>query len=327
MSRLTRRALPGLALGLAALGARPVSAQAGWAPSRPVRMIAPYAPGGGADITARLLAPPMSRALGQPVIVENRPGAGGSIGAAEVARAAPDGHTVMLDALAHVSNPAVLPNLPFDYATAFAPISQVTLLPQILIVPRNSLHRDLAALLAAAKAKPGQLAYGSSGNATAAHLASVALLRRAGVEMVHIPYRGGGQALQDLMAGQVEFVFATVSSSAALARDGQVRALGVSTAQRLAALPQVPTIAEQGFPSYELNEWNGFYAPAGTPAPALAALQAALLAALRDPMVAERLEAMGALAIGSDPTAFALFLRQQRESMATLIREAGVTID
>ncbi|MCQ4159015.1 tripartite tricarboxylate transporter substrate-binding protein [Roseomonas sp. GC11] len=269
----------------------------------------------------------MSRSLGQPVIVENRPGAGGSIGAAEVARAAADGHTVMLDALAHVSNPAVLPSLPFNYATAFAPISQVTLLPQILITARTSPHRSLEALLAAAKAKPGQLSYGSSGNATAAHLASVALLRRAGVEMVHIPYRGGGQALQDLMAGQVDFVFATVSSSAALARDGQVRALGVSTAARLAALPDVPTIAEQGFPGYELNEWNGFYAPAGTPAPALEALHAALLAALRDPAVAERLESMGALAIGSTPEQFRLYLAEQRARITTLIREAGVTID
>ncbi|WP_159992738.1 tripartite tricarboxylate transporter substrate binding protein [Roseomonas sp. 18066] len=327
MPSVTRRALPALASGLVPLAMPGAARAADWRPTRPVRMVAPYAPGGGADITARLLAPPMAAFLGQPVVVENRPGAGGSIGAAEVARAPADGHTVMLDALAHVSNPAVLPRLPFDYATAFAPISQVTLLPQIMIGPKGATAKTLAAFIAEAKAKPGQLAYGSSGNATAAHLAAVAFLKRAGIEMVHVPYRGGGVALQDLLAGNLAFVFGTVSSSAVLARTGEVTPYGVTTATRIAALPEVPTIAEQGFAGYELNEWNGFYAPAGTPDPVRQVLHQAVLAALRDPAVAQRLETMGALAVGSDPAPFGDFLKQQRESMATLIREAGVTID
>uniref|UniRef100_UPI001F1617BC tripartite tricarboxylate transporter substrate-binding protein n=1 Tax=Falsiroseomonas oryziterrae TaxID=2911368 RepID=UPI001F1617BC len=273
--RATLAALAGLPLALPALAQ-------GWAPSRPLRMVVPYAPGGGADTTARLLAGPMSAVLGQTVVVENRGGAGGSIGAGEVARAAPDGHTVMLDALGHVSTPVLLRGLTFDYATAFAPITQLTTLPQIMIAHRNAPYSTLAEFIAFARARPGQLTYGSSGNATAAHLASVALLRRAGLDVQHSPYRGGGPALQDLLTGSLAFVFATVSSSTQLVRAGTVKALGVSTAARIAALPEVPTIAEQGFAGFELNEWNGFYAPAATPAPAIAALREAVLAALRD---------------------------------------------
>ena len=321
---ITRR----IALALpAATIASHARAQPAWAPQRSIRMVVPYAPGGGADTTARLVSGPMGAALGQAVAVENRGGAGGTIGAAEVARAAPDGHTVMLDALGHVAAPALMPRLPFDYATAFAPISQVTVLPQILIVPNTAPYTTLGAFLEHARARPGRLTYGSSGNATSTHLAAAQLLRRAGVEMEHVPYRGGGPALQDLLGGRLTFVFGTVSSSTQLVRDGQVRALGVSTARRIAALPDVPTIAEQGFPGYELNEWNGLYAPANTPAAAVSALHAALLRALSDQGVKERLAGMGAEAVGSEPTAFAAFLTQQRQLMGDLIREAGIRLE
>ncbi len=294
--------------------------------SRPIRFIAPYAPGGGIDTTARLLAGPMGQKLGQPLIVENRAGAGGSLGAAEVARSAPDGHTVMVDALAHTVNPHLIRNLPFDYATAFTPISQVVVLPQILIVPNNSPARTLGEFIALVKARPGALSYGSSGNATAAHLASALLLGRAQAEMVHVPYRGGTAALPDLIAGTTAMAFATVSSGLQLVRDGRVRALGVTTAARIAPLPDVPTIAEQGFPGYELNEWNGFYGPAGMSPALVAAFHEAVQFALADATVQARLEALGAMPLGTSPAAFATYVREQREAMGRLVREARVEI-
>jgi tripartite-type tricarboxylate transporter receptor subunit TctC len=260
-------------------------------------------------------------------VVENRGGAGGTIGAAELARSAPDGLTVMIDALGHVAAPILMPRLPFDYATAFAPISQVTVLPLIVIVPRSAPYNTLSDLLAEARRRPGLLSYGSAGNATSNHLAGVLLARQAGVEMTHIPYRGGGVALQDVVGGRLAFMFATVSSATQLVRDGQVKALGVSMSARLAALPEVPTVAEQGLPGYEFAEWNGFYAPAGTPPAIIDALYAALKGALADPGVSARLEAMGAQAVGSDPATFAAYLVQQRRLTADLIREAGIQLD
>ncbi|MBR0655752.1 Bug family tripartite tricarboxylate transporter substrate binding protein [Plastoroseomonas arctica] len=294
--------------------------------ARPIRFIAPYAPGGGIDTTARLLAGPMGAKLGQPLIVENRAGAGGSLGAAEVARSAPDGHTVMVDALAHTVNPHLIRNLPFDYATAFTPISQVVVLPQILIVPNALPARTLAEFVALLKARPGAYSYGSSGNATAAHLASALFLERAQAEMIHVPYRGGTAALPDLIAGTTSMIFATVSSGLQLVREGRVRALGVTTTTRIAPLPDVPTIAEQGYPGYELNEWNGFYGPAGMSPALVTAFYEALQFALADATVQARLDALGAIPVGTPPAEFATYVRAQREAMGRLVREARVEI-
>ncbi|MFL1464180.1 tripartite tricarboxylate transporter substrate-binding protein [Roseococcus sp. DSY-14] len=320
MKRRTALALPLLALpGLA-------RAQE-WAPARSIRLVAPYAPGGGVDTAARLLAGPMAAFLGQTVVVENRGGAGGSIGAAEVARAAPDGHTVMVDALAHTVNPALMRGLPFDYAAAFTPISQILVWPQILIVHPSFPARDLAGFVAHVRARPGQLSYGSSGNATAAHLASALLLARAGLDMVHVPYRGGAPALQDLVAGNIAFVFGTVASSLQLAQEGRVRAIAVSSARRVPGLPEVPTVAEQGFEGYELNEWNGLYGPAGMAPAAVARWHGAVRHALADAAVRSRLDALGALPLGTAPAEFAAYVPAERARMAALVREAGVTIE
>ncbi len=321
MQAITRRAL-GAGLLAAPLLGRGAVAQ--WVPSRPVRLIAPYPPGGGVDTTSRLIAGPMGAFLGQPVVVENRAGAGGSIGAGELARSAPDGHTVMVDALAHTVNPALIRGLPFDYATAFTPISQLVVLPQMLIVHPSTPARTLPEFLAWVRGRPGALSYGSSGNATAAHLAAALFVSRAGLDIQHVPYRGGTPALQDLLGGNLAFVFGTVSSSLQLVREGRVRALGVSTAERIASLPDVPTIAEQGFPGYELNEWNGFYAPAGLPAPVAERLHAAALHALADAGVRQRLDALGAFPVGSAPAEFARYVAAQREAMARLGREARI---
>jgi tripartite-type tricarboxylate transporter receptor subunit TctC len=326
MPRTTRRALGAAILALPTLHIiRPASAQPAY-PSRPIRLLAPYTPGGGVDTTARLLAGPMGAALGQPVVVENRPGAGGSLGAGELARSAPDGHTIMVDALAHVVNPFVLPGLPFDYAKAFAYISQVVVLPQLLVVdPKKVPARNVAEFIAWAKDKP-DLSYGSSGNATAAHLAAALFLQRAGLDIQHIPYRGGTAALQDVMGGSTVFVFGTVSSSVQLVRDGRLRALGVTTAERIPPLPDVPTIAEQGFPGYELNEWNGLYAPAGTPQPIIQKLFEASKAALADATVKQRLDALGAIPVGTDPATFADYVTTQRNAMAEIVRSAKIEV-
>jgi tripartite-type tricarboxylate transporter receptor subunit TctC len=267
----------------------------------------------------------MGAFLGQPVVVENRGGAGGSIGAAELARSAPDGHTIMVDAMAHTVNPHILRNLPFDYATAFAPISQVVVLPQILAVnPQNCPARTVQEFIAWARPRQRELSYGSSGNATAAHLAAALFLNRAGLDITHVPYRGGTPALQDLLGGNIVFVFGTVSSTLQLVRDGRLTALGVSTANRIAPLPDVPTIAEQGFAGFELNEWNGIYAPAGTPAAAVQRLFEAARHALSDATVQQRIAALGAIPLGTDPASFARYVAEQRALMGRLVRDARI---
>lgn len=322
---MRRRRLLAASLAVPAFATSARAQGAAWAPARPVRLIAPYPPGGGVDTTSRLLAGPMGAFLGQPVVVENRGGAGGSIGAGELARSAPDGHTIMIDALAHTVNPHIIRNLPFDYATAFAPISQVVVLPQILAVnPAKVPAKSVQELLAWARPRERELSYGSSGNATAAHLASAMFLNRARLDITHVPYRGGTPALQDLLGGNIAFVFGTVSSTLQLVRDGRLVALGVSTASRIAPLPEVPTIAEQGFEGFELNEWNGMYAPAGTPAPAVQRLFEAAKHALADAAVQQRIAALGAIPLGTDPAVFARYVADQRALMGRLVREARI---
>ncbi|MGX9967062.1 Bug family tripartite tricarboxylate transporter substrate binding protein [Roseomonas sp. F4] len=324
MNTLTRRTLSAALLATPFLG-RGAAAQ--WSPSRPLRLLAPYPPGGGVDTTSRLLAVPMGAFLGQPVIVENRAGAGGSIAAAELARSAPDGQTIMIDALAHTVNPSLLRGLSFDYATAFTPISQVVVLPQLLVVnPAVVPARTLPEFVEWAKARQGNLSYGSSGNATAAHLAAALFLNRAGLEIQHVPYRGGTPALQDLLGGAIAFVFGTVSSSLQLVRDGRLRALAVSTASRIPNLADVPTVAEQGFAGYELNEWNGLYAPAGLDAAVTQRLYEAARHALADQTIRARLDTLGALPLGSNPADFARYVAEQREIMRNLVRDARIEV-
>ncbi len=320
MIHLTRRA--SLAAALAPFAA---SAQtAPWSPARPIRLIAPYPPGGGVDTTSRLLGGPIGTFLGQPVVVENRAGAGGSLGAAELARSAPDGQTIMIDALAHTVNPHLIRGLSFDYANAFTPISQVVVLPQILVVPTTLPVRTVTEFVTWLRANPGK-PYGSSGNATAAHLAAVLFLERAGVEATHVPYRGGTAALPDLISGQTSFLFATVSSGLQLVREGRLRALAVTTTERIPPLPEVPALAET-YPGYELNEWNGLYAPANLPAPIVARLYDAAKAALAAQHVQQRLEALGAMPVGSSPADFARYVRAQTELMGRIVREARIEI-
>ena len=308
------------------LAAGPATAQEKTFPAGPVRIVSPYPPGGGTDTTARIIGPAMGEFLGQPILVENRGGAGGSIGAAEVARSAPDGQTVLVDALGHVVNPHLLKGLPFDYA-AFVPVTQVTLLAQVMIVNPGTPAADLAAFIAYARTRAGRLSYGSSGNATGSHLASVLFLRRAGLDMAHVPYRGGSAAMQDVLAGNVAFAMATVNSATQLILDGRLRALAVASDRRVASLPNVPTMAEAGFQGVVVDEWNGMFAPPVTPRPVVDRLQAAVRHALDTPAVRDRFAAIGAVTVGSDPDAFAAFVRERRDAMGRLVQEAGISIE
>jgi tripartite-type tricarboxylate transporter receptor subunit TctC len=321
---MTRRVLAGAALSLSV--ARGAEAQQ-WRPNRPVRMLVPYTPGGGADTTARLFAQPFMAFLGQALVVENKPGAASTLGAGELARAAPDGLTLMLDAAGHTVAPFLIRGLPFDYATAFSPISQVTILPQMMLVRPDSPFENLSHVLSAAKAAPGKITFGSSGNGSAQHIAASVLSKRAGIQLTHVPYRGGGPALQSLLAGDMDFVIATVSSGAALVQEGRLRAVAAFSENRISSFPNLPTIAEQGFPGFNQNEWNGVWAPAGTPAPILQTVHAACINALADPAVKARLSALGAVPLGTSPDEFVAFLRRDREQNAQLIREAGITLD
>ncbi|HEY4250549.1 MAG TPA: tripartite tricarboxylate transporter substrate binding protein [Roseomonas sp.] len=320
-----------LGFGAAALGlARGASAQQPWSPPRTVRMIVAYPPGGGADTTARLLAVPLSSFLGQSIVVENRPGAGSTIGAGEVARAAPDGCTLFLDSAGHTMAPALIRNLPFDYATAFTPISKVILLPQVVVVPAASPDTGLAALVARAKANPGRLTIASSGNGGEQHITGVLLMRGAGIDMTHVPYRGGAPAMQSLLSGDVDCAVATITSALALVRDGKLRALAATGADRISSLPDVPTVAELNLPGligFDRSEWNGVLAPAGLPPAAVERIHAGLLQGLAAPNVKQRLEAIGAVVLGTSAADFAAFLARERTAMATLVREANIVAD
>lgn len=295
-------------------------------PAGPVRIVSPYPPGGGTDTTARVIGPAMGKFLGQPILVENRGGASGAIGAAEVARSAPDGQTVLVDALSHVVNPHLMRGLAFDYA-GFVPVTQITLLPQVLITLPGLPADDMAGFVAYAKLRPGRLSYGSSGNATGSHLAGVLLLREAGLDLVHVPYRGGSAALQDVLAGSVTFAMATVNSATQLILDGRLKALAVASERRVGALPNVPTMAEAGLGRVVVDEWNGMFTPAGTPRRIVDRLHEAVRHALDMPAVRDRFAAIGAITVGSDPDRFAAFVRDRREAMGRLVRDAGVTIE
>ncbi len=300
----------------------PVGAQA--FPSRPLRIVVPYAPGGGADTVARLLAPKLQDALGQSVVIDNKPGAGGVIGDDVVAKAPPDGHTLLLGAFAHAVNPSLLPRMPFRTPDDFAPISLLVVVPDLLVVTPSLPAISVAELIALAKAQPGKLAYGSAGNGTAQHLAAELFKARTGCDIQHVPYKGGGPALVDVAAGHVQMLFGNMSSALPQAQAGRVRAVAVTSPKRSLAARDVPTVAESGVPGYDVYEWNALLAPAGTPAAVIERLQREAAKALRQPDVMARLATLGAEPVGSTPEAFAAFLRTEIAKWADIVKTAGI---
>ncbi len=316
LARATVRAVAGTSLLLAALAAQ---AQA-W-PARPVRLVVTYPPGGTVDAVARILAPRLSARLGQPVVIDNRGGAGGAIGGDIVAKSPADGYTVMLDASNHAQNPALRSKMPFDTLRDFAPVSLLVKVPNILVVNPDAPIRSVKDLIAQARARPGEVNYASSGNGSSPHLAAELFDSMARTRMTHVAYKGGGPALTDVMAGQVPVFFASLGSGLPYIRSGKLRAVAVGGKTRSAVLPDVPTIAESGLPGYEMYEWNAVFVPAATPAPIIDRLSKDIAATLQDKEVRTRLEALGAEVIGSSPAELDTYRRAELAKWSRLAKD------
>ncbi len=325
MRRTFLRELAALTLlALAAPAWGPGDAQAQGFPDRPIRLIIPYAPGGGTDATMRVLTGPMGEILGQPFVIENRTGGAGTIGAAAVAQARPDGYTLLADPSAHALNHILIRNLPFSYERDFAPIARMSIMPLILIVPAQERAPDLAAFITQSRAQGGRVSWSSAGIGTASHLSGFLFVQRAGIEATHAPYRGGSQGAQAVLSGDTHFNFATAPSAIGLVQGRQLRALAVSSATRMAALPDVPTVAEAAIPGFELVEWIGLWAPAGTPPAILERIQDAAARTLAKPDVRARLAVLGMEASFLARPDFTRFVTEQRATLTRIANDAGL---
>ena len=302
-----------------------VSAQT-W-PTKPVRFIVSYPAGGGVDITARLLAPKLSEALGQPMLIENRAGSGGVIGGEAAAKAAPDGYTFLFDASSHSVNPSLQAKMPFDTLRELAPVSLLLRVPNVLVVNPAVKFDSVKALIADIKSKPGQYSYASSGNGSAQHLAAELFKAQAGLFMVHIPYRGGAPAIIDVMSGQVPMFFGNLASASSHIKSGKVKALAVTGRNRSPSMPQLPTIAEAGLPGYEVYEWNALFAPAGAPPEIIERMQREVVKVLALPEVRERLAGLGAEIVGGTAAELDSFRRSELTKWAAIIKRAGLKAD
>lgn len=321
-----RHALASLSSLLAAPWSYAADVPESW-PSRPVRLIVPYSAGGNADATARALSTPLTEKMGQQVLIDNRPGGGGSIGAAVVAKAPADGYTLLLDATSFTVNPLLMPKLPYGGLADFAPIALLTRAPLLLVVPANSPFKNVADLIQYARTHRGKLSYASAGNGGAQHLAGELFKQTTQSSITHIPYRGGAPALTDLIAGQVDAMFSATSASGPFVRAGKLRALGVTSAQRLEGYPQVPTLAEHGVADVEVAEWNGLFAPAATPSHIVARLEADVRALVSSPALSRRWSEMGVLGVGAGTAEFSRFLAHESQRWARVIKTAGIRID
>jgi tripartite-type tricarboxylate transporter receptor subunit TctC len=320
----TRRGFTACVLigGLLAVGA----AAANTFPQKPVRIIVPFSPGGGTDLIARTLGQEMSKDLGQAVIIENKPGAGTIIGTDTVAKAQPDGYTLVMASFAHAVNPSLQPKLPFDNAKAFAPVILVGRGPNVLVVRPASPFKTVADVLAAAKANPGKLTYASQGAGTSAHLAGEMFDNLAKVKTLHIPYRGAGPAMTDLMGGQVEMFFGTAAAVAPFVERGQLRAIAVTSAVPSAAFKGVPTIGST-VPGYAVESWYGLYAPAGTPKDVIDRLNTAGRKAARSPDFTRKVEQEGLNISAGDPAELDTYVRAEETRWARIVKENGIKAD
>jgi tripartite-type tricarboxylate transporter receptor subunit TctC len=318
-----------LARVLAAVFAALATAAFGQAyPSKPIHFIVPYPAGGPLDTVARLLGQKVSESVHQPVVVENKPGAGGNIGADSVAKAAPDGYTILMGAVAtHAINPTLYRNIPYDPVKDFAPVTEVAWTPNVLVVNPSLPVSNVNEFIAYAKAHPGELNFGSGSTGSAGHLAGELFKTMAGVKMVHVPYKGAGPAMQDLIGGQIQLMFDNLASSLGQIRAGKVRALAVTTAKRSTLAPELPTIAESGLPGFDISTWFGIFAPGGTPQPVVQRLHDAFVDALHAPDVQATMKKMGAEPVGNSPGEFAAFIRSEAEKYAKVIRASGAKVD
>lgn len=310
----------GLALPLPSLGqAYPV---------KPVRLLVGASPGGPLDLVARQIAPKINEALGQPIVVENRPGAGGTIAAEYVSKAAPDGYTLFLGSASTFSiAPHLYPKLGYDTLRDFAPVSTVTEVPHVLVIHPSLPVKSVRDFIALAKARPGQLHFGSGGNGTFTSLAAALFNTMAGIQAVHVPYKGTGPAVIDLLAGQIQFIVNSISTSAPHIRSGKLRALAVSGRTRSALLPELQTISAAGLPGYEASTWFGVVAPAATPRDVIAKLNGVIVKAVADTAVKERFFAQGLDPFGTSPEAFAKLLRDELPKWEKVVKTAGAKLD
>ncbi|MBL8328819.1 MAG: tripartite tricarboxylate transporter substrate binding protein [Rubrivivax sp.] len=323
MNVWTKRLKPLIAM---AASITAISAHAAW-PDKPVKLIVPYAAGGAADALARVVATELGTRLKQQVIVENKAGAGGTIGAQAVAQAPADGYTFLYDATSFAVNPSLFPKLGFSYAKDFAPIGMVARIPTLLVVPANSPDKTVADLVQRARSKPGQVNYASAGNGGAAHLSGELFANGFKLSLVHVPYKGGAPALTDLAGGQVEMMFSAVTASGPLVKAGKLRALATAFDRRIESMSQVPTVAESGLPGFSAYEWNGIWAPAATPPDVIKRMESELRDALRSPSVQQRLAELGALPAGGGSKELADFVNAETAKWAGVIKSSNIKLD
>ena len=303
----------------------PAQAQANY-PDKPIRVVVPYTPGGGSDTNARMLAQPMSTILGQPIVIENKPGASGVVGAMAVLQSPADGYTVFYDSFAYAVN-AVMRQLPFDPIKDMIPVSQAINMPLILVVPASSPFKTVKELVDFAKANPNKLDYGSYGAGGAAHLAAEMLQRDAGIQWVHVPYKGGAQAIADVLAGRLAGYFSNPITALPHLKSGKIRPLGTTGATKMEALPGVPTFEELGYPGFQVVEWNGFFVAKGTPVHAIERLAKAIHEAAKDPTVKARMESMGIEPVGNTPEQFTAFLQGEIKQWRALVQSNNIRAD
>jgi tripartite-type tricarboxylate transporter receptor subunit TctC len=296
-------------------------------PSKPIKLVVPYPPGGPTDIVARLVGQKLGEQMGQTVVVENKAGAGGNLGAESVARSPADGYTLLVATTAHAINPSLFKKLNYELLKDFVPVSQLTSGPLVIVASPALPAKNVAELVALAKSKPGALNYASSGNGQSTHLSAELFSAMAGVKMNHVPYKGSAPALTDVMGGQADLMFDTMLSAMPHVKAGKLKALAVTSAQRSPAAPDLPTVTEGGLAGYEAIAWNGLLAPAGTPPAVLAKLSAELKKALETPALRERFDAQGFAAAWSAPAAFDGFLRAEVDKWGKTVKASGATVD
>jgi tripartite-type tricarboxylate transporter receptor subunit TctC len=325
---IRRTLLASAVAALCTVSAGAAIAQADAYPGKSIKWVVPFPPAGAMDTIARTLGEHMGRKLGQTFVIENRPGAGGNIGADAVARAAPDGYTMMIVANGMAVNKFLYGKLSYDPVKNFTPVSLLAVVPNVLVTnAAQSKAGTVADVVAQAKAQPGKVTFASAGNGTSIHLAGELFASMAQVDMLHVPYKGSGPAVTDLLGGQVDYMFDSITSAAPHIRSGKLRAIGVTTLKRSSALANVPTIAEAGLPGYELSPWFAVYMPAGTPQPIVDRMNAALLEAMKVPEVQARFAAIGAEPIGSTPQQLATHLAAEMAKWGKIIQERGIRAD
>jgi tripartite-type tricarboxylate transporter receptor subunit TctC len=324
---LTRRHFAGLVATSALTSSslvRPGSAQ-GW-PSRVVKLVVPFTPGGGIDSIGRILGARLTEIWGQQVVIENRPGAGGNIASEFVARSAPDGYTMYITAAGLAVNRYLFESINYDPLADFAPVTLICLFPNVLVVPNSSPLRSVGDLVAQAKGEPGKLTFASPGHGSSPHMSAELFKHMAKVNLTHVPYRGASPAYTDVIAGRVDCTFAVMASGLPLVRSGQLRALGVTTAARVATAPEIPTIAESGVPGYDTSSWFAFFVPAKTPPEIMAKMHTDTVAVLAEPQIRAKLDALGVVVVGSTPEQLGAHLKAEMERWAPVIKAANIRV-